>query len=366
MTILAPDERFVHRPLSTKEPFDPDPALTRPLGLLVAAAGATLRRGRLAEVRPDSRSVVTGDGETIGYDTLIVAVGARTVPALGPPAITFSGASDAAAVREMVDDVARTALAGRDVALAFVVPPGPGWDLPAYELSLASAHALELAGATPLARVLLVTPERRPLEIMGDVPSDAVAKDLAAARVEFVPDADVRDYDGAELHAAAGRRIHADRVVALPHFTGPGIAGLPRDPQGFVPATWTDSRVPGLERVFVIGDAGGFPVKQGGLACQQAQLAAHAICVALGIESDLEAWEPALRVAMWNGEGHRYMRVDLGGGHSESVGVTSDREELWTPGEKIAGRFLPGLLDGSGRESLIDWAPRPPHDIDAV
>lgn len=360
--LLAPSDRFVYPPLATKEPFRPDPALDRPLSVLASAAGATLRKGRLAAVDPVEHTVRTGDGERIAFDALIVAVGARTSPALGPPALTFSGAPDAADVRAAVDDVAREALSGKNVRLAFVVPPGPGWALPAYELALAAARSLEMSGAAPVARVCLATPEPHPLDIMGEVPSAAVAADLDAARVEFIPEFDVREYDGAGLEALAGRRIQAHRAVALPRVTGPEIPGLPQDHLGFVPVTWDDSRVPGIDRVFAIGDAAGFPVKQGGLACQQAQLAASAICSHLGVRTDIGDWQPALRVALWTGRGHRYMRRELGGGHEESIGVTSDREELWSPATKIAGRFLPGLLDGSGGDGLVDWAPRVPHD----
>lgn len=362
VTLLAPSDRFVYPPLATKEPFQPDPGLTRPLPVLASAAGATLRRGRLASVDPVERTVRTTDGEQIEFDALIVAVGARTDPALGPPAVTFAGPLDAAEVRAAVDDVAREALSGKSVRLAFVVPPGPGWALPAYELALAAARSLELSGATPVARVCIATPEPRPLDIMGEVPSAAVAADLDAARVEFVPEFDARHYDGSSLEALAGRRILAHRAVVLPRVSGPEIPGLPQDYLGFVPATWDDSRVPGTDGVFAVGDAAGFPVKQGGLACQQSDLAASVICSDLGIRTDVGEWQPALRVALWTGHGHRYMRRDLAGGREESIGVTSDREELWASGAKIAGRFLPGLLDGSGAESRADRAPRAPRD----
>ncbi|MGI9539656.1 MAG: FAD-dependent oxidoreductase [Miltoncostaeaceae bacterium] len=362
VTLLAPSDRFIYPPLATREPFQPDPALARPLPVLASSAGANLHKGRLAAVDPVEHTVRTDDGEHLGFDALIVAVGARTGPALSPPALTFSAARDAVDVRTAVDDVAREALSGEVARLAFVVPPGPGWALPAYELALAAARSLEMRGATPVASVCLATPESRPLDIMGEVPSAAVAADLDAARVEFVSEFDARDYDGVGIDGLGGRRIRADRVVALPRVTGPEVPGLPQDYLGFVPATWDDSRVPGIDGVFAIGDASGFPVKQGGLACQQAHLAASSICGDLGIRTDLGDWAPALRVALWTGTGHRYMRRELGGGHEESIGVTSDREELWSPAAKIAGRFLPGLLDGSGRESFVDWSPRVPRD----
>src|SRR3954451_13318314 len=51
-----------------------------------AAKGITVRTGTRAEgIDLAAREVVTGDGERLGYDRLVVATGGRPPPPAGPP-----------------------------------------------------------------------------------------------------------------------------------------------------------------------------------------------------------------------------------------------------------------------------------------
>ena len=69
-----------------------------------------------------------------------------------------------------------------------------------------------------------------------------------------------------------GEEVRADVVISLPVMTGPALAGLPMDDDGFIPVD-EHSRVTGAEDVYAAGDGTNFPLKQGGLATQQAELA---------------------------------------------------------------------------------------------
>jgi sulfide:quinone oxidoreductase len=357
VTVLSPAERFVYPPLAVMEPFAPAPALTRPLGILVAAAGAELRRGALAEVAPERRLAITEAGEEIPFDHLVVAVGARPRPALAPPVVTFAGARDVGVCRAALDRIRHHALAGEEAGLAFVVPPGPGWPLPAYELAFAAKRDLDLAGASPVAGVSVVTAEERPLDIFGDRPSAAVRSDLASAGIDLRAGAPVRRFADGALRVVFGSTVHADEVIALPRVSGPELPGLPRDGRGFIPAR-PDGRVAHAEGVWAIGDATAFPIKQGGIACQQADAAAAALAAELGAEVRPIAFEPVLRAALWLGDGYRYMRRSAVGGRDESLGVTSTTDRLWSPADKIVGRFLSALLDARPiREELFDRSP---------
>ena len=64
---------------------------------------------------------------------------------------------------------------------------------------------------------------------------------------------------------------------------GPWIGGLPHDGQGFL-ATDAHGAVLGIEAVWAAGDGTAFPLKQGGLAAQQAGAAASAIARSLGAD----------------------------------------------------------------------------------
>ena len=293
---------------------------------------------------PEEGLALTDAGVALGYDRLVVAVGARARPFMDG-AVTFGGPADVPAVRRMLLRVVQGGRRGLRTRLAFVVPPGAVWPLPAYELAFRTDRLLRRRGVRAGVSLTLVTAEDAPLGVFGTVTSEAVADDLVRAGIALRAGAIVRDWSWGRLELSAGGHVAVDRLVALPLQRGPAIPGLPCDPQGFIRAG-VDGRVAGRPDVFVVGDAGSFAVKQGGIACQQADAVARLIAHELGAPVALIPFEPVLRGWLWDGDGGRFMRADLAGGRSESAGVTSRRAPLWSPAEKVACDFLGAALRG--------------------
>ena len=77
-----------------------------------------------------------------------------------------------------------------------------------------------------------------------------------------------------------GYVLAADKLVALPRLTGPEIAGLPHTRDGFLP-TDARGRVDGVDDVYAAGDCTNYPIKQGGLAAQQADLVVEGLVARL-------------------------------------------------------------------------------------
>ncbi len=143
-----------------------------------------------------------------------------------------------------------------------------------------------------------------------------------------------------------GRRIEVDRVVTLTMPLGPSIPGLPDDGAGFVPVD-EFGRAAGLEDVYAAGDVTSGPLKQGGLAAQQADAAAEAIAAAHGVDIDPQPYRPVLRGMLMTGGKDRWLRGPVGRTQAESKAAL---DALWWPPTKIASRRLaPYLL---GRESV--------------
>ena len=95
----------------------------------------------------------------------------------------------------------------------------------------------------------------------------------------------------------------------------------------------------GHDDVFAAGDVADFPVKQGGLAAQQADAAAEAIAAAAGADVDPRPFTPVLRGLLLTGLTPRFMRSELGKHQTEI-----DTEPLWWPPAKIVGRYLAPFL----------------------
>jgi sulfide:quinone oxidoreductase len=329
-TLLTPGPDYVARPLSVRTPFE-GPAAPR---MAVERVGVPLHRGALARVDADRHEAHTSDGSVLVYDRLVVAVGARAQQSL-PGALHFHGPRSAGLVEGTLRDAPREP--GRPVAL--VVAPGVSWALPLYELALAAAAADR--------EICLITDERRPLERFGPHPSDAVARLLDRAGVEVRTARAARGvFDGALLLEPGGL-LPVAATIARPALSGPGIEGLPADEDGFVPVD-AAGRVRGVDDVLAAGDATDGPVKQGGLAAQQAD------AVAATIASTDPPGEPVLRAMLMTADQPLYLRTPLA---RPEAGVASSTP-LWQPEGKVAARHLTGFLAGEPDRLLEDLAAR--------
>lgn len=342
LTVLAPGPDLVYRPLAVGEPFG-RPLLRRyALDAICADLGATLVHDTLARVDGRERAVITGAGRLLTYDALVVATGAKAEPAL-PRAFTVFADGDPDGFQWIVREVEE----GRTRSIAFVVPPGNGWALPLYELALMTAHRAWSVGVGDVA-LTLVTPEDAPLAIFQGAGSDAVGRLLGVADVRIETSAYARDYDGRVVKLAPGdRQLAADRVVALPRLAGPRIEGLPNDAEGFVRVD-DHGNVAEMDGVYAIGDVTTFPIKQGGLAAQQADVVAGTIARADGARPKASA-RPHLRAILFTGGDPLYLTATITGG--ESVASTASRDCPWWPPHKIAARHLaPFLADRPERD----------------
>jgi sulfide:quinone oxidoreductase len=333
LALLAPDTRFEYSPLSVAEPFGLGRAHRFELAELLRGRDVEMVAGALEAVDPERREARTVAGRALGYDALLVAVGARRRPAL-PGALTFEGPRSTDDVRRLLRD----AEGGRIRRLAVAVPRNAGWALPAYEMALmAAAHFQERGLAI---EVTLATPEPRPLEPLGPSARGAVEEMLRLRHVAFRSAVPVAAEPG-RLLLEAGEPLAADAVIALPRLDPPRISGLPRDERGFVPVD-RHGRVAGLTGVYAAGDMTSFPLKQGGLAAQQADAAAEAILADLGQGSNPEPFQPVLRGLLLAGRAPRYMRAETVRGRGEPSSF--DRGSIrWAPA-KVAGRRLGPLL----------------------
>jgi sulfide:quinone oxidoreductase len=329
--VVAPDRDFVYRALSVAAPFHAAEARTFPLRQLVEAAGAELVQQRATAVNPNRHELET-DGRPLPYDYLLLALGGIPTAAV-EGALTFRGPADVKALESIVD----SALEGRVHKIVFAVPGGAAWPLPAYELALLTANELSDRG-TRRVRVEVVTPEPTPLAVFGAAASAAVSELLKARDVGLTAEATpVRFADGV-LQVAPSNAIGADAVVALPRLEGPRLAGIDHDGDGFV-ATDEFGRLPALADVYAAGDMTQFPLKQGGIATQQADVVAADIASRLGAQIEVAPFRPVLRGLLLTGMVARYLRAE-----PRSGGSVSDTAPLWWPPAKIAGRYLAPFL----------------------
>jgi sulfide:quinone oxidoreductase len=332
LTLLAPDDVFTYRPLAVVEPFGLGQVARFSLRALAAGCGARYEQGALVLAAPDDHSIYTSRGRTLEYDALVVALGARPQEGI-PGAVTFGGPADTRAIEMLLEDLER----GLVQSIVFAIPEGIGWTLPLYELALLSAGRIAARGTQ--AELTLVTPEDAPLDVFGAQVSATVKSALEKRGVTVRSDTRAVSYADGRLTVDGGDPIAADWVVTLPRLSGRIIEGIPHDPNGFV-HTDDFGRVNGLTDVYAVGDLTAFPIKQGGIAAQQADAAAETIAAEAGADVLPKPFQPVLRGLLLTGGRPTFLRSEIDGNDEATV----HDEALWWPAGKIAARYLAPYL----------------------
>jgi sulfide:quinone oxidoreductase len=351
ITLLSPEREFLYRPVTVAEAFERGEARTYALAEILAnRGGGRLVWDSLASVEPDEHVAVTGQGERIRFDILVVAAGALARDPL-PGALTFRGRGDVDALRAVLGDL----VDGSARSVALTLPSERMWALPIYELALMTAGHLRERGAK--ATVRLVTPEEEPLELFGPAAARAIEPMLKARGIRLRTSSRPALVRDRVMVLAGGGEVYVDRVITLPQLEGPGLPGLPHDKHGFIPVD-SHGRVSGVDDVYAAGDVTTFPLKQGGLAAQQADAVAEMIAAELGVPLTPKPFHPVLRGLLMTGGAPLYLRAEpqrLPRQATVAIEATPRRrsareassaagQPLWWPPAKIAGRYLGPFL----------------------
>ena len=330
--LLAPENDFVYRPLAVTAPFHRDEVRRFPLRSIAEGAGASLRQGAVSSVDAEAHVVHTSDGEEVPFDVLLLACGSHPVDAV-PGALTFRGPEDDDALSALLADARR----GVGTRIAFVLPAGASWPLPLYELALLTQGHLSESDVERF-EVTLITPEDSPLHLFGPRASNAIAELLGTRGISVRTSTHAVAFERGRLRLLPHETLEVDRVVALPRLDGVRLPGIPQDDNGFV-ATDDFGRVGGLDDVYAVGDITRFPLKQGGIAAQQADAAASAIAARAGASVTPTPFRPIIRGLLLTGGVDRYLRAEASGRSS-----IIDATPLWWPPAKIVGRYLAPFL----------------------
>jgi sulfide:quinone oxidoreductase len=235
-----------------------------------------------------------------------------------PGALTFRGPRDVSRVMEALEAL-------RPLPHPSIVvngPPGSMWTLPLYELALLAGDWAQREGID--ATVEIATAESEPLEAFGPDGSRTVS--------------DLLEQRNIAVWTSAEPRVTGDLVIALPRLEGPAVSGLPSDEEGFIPVD-AYCRVHGVHDIFAVGDGAWHPVKQGGLATQQADVAATVIAADVGLPVDPQPYQPVLRAMLLTGEAPLYFRHPaVEDAHAPYA--DDSRVAPWWPAHKIVGVHL--------------------------
>jgi sulfide:quinone oxidoreductase len=289
LTLVAPDDEFVYRPVAVGKPFAGG---RNPKVLLSRAARdgrATFVAATIESVDPERKIATSSEGDRLEYDALVVAVGAEAMPAVAN-VVTWDDRSESEVLGGLLRDIEQ----GSTRLVAVLIPPGPGWALRGYELALLVKR--EADGMRVEIEMTIVTPEPPSLAKLGERAVELVSNELKRAGVAVASAAYVdvvRDQKVAVVLLPSRNRLEVDRVLALPILRGRPIPGIPADRDGFVEID-DHCRVRGLEDTWAAGDCTALAVKSGRFAAEQADVAAEDVAAAAGAAIEVRRFDPVL------------------------------------------------------------------------
>ncbi len=306
------------------------PAEGRParfdLGAIASEHGLDFRSDAIVAVDDVAREARTITGTRMRYDALVIAFGARPRGAI-PGVTTCWGAGDAGALEGLLDE-----LRIRSVSrVAFAIPRAIRWTLPTYELALTTVRRARREDLTDF-ELTVATYENRAVELLGAAAESAIVTRLEETGIKLVTGREPVAFAEGKLVLQPDGAIEADRVLAMPVVEGPRIGGLPRDPDGFLPVD-AFGRVQGATRIWAAGEVTSFPVRQAGIAAQQARVVAASIAAEAGVEVASEPFRPVVR-------GMLRSRTATSTGESGNGSGPSGSALLWWPPEQLAGEHL--------------------------
>jgi sulfide:quinone oxidoreductase len=316
LTLVAPQDEFVYRPLAVAEPYAVQRLRRIPLQEAARDADATHVAGTIDAVDAAGKLVHSSGGDPLKYDSLVLAVGATVVP-LVANAMTWDDRADSETLGGLLQDIEH----GYSRRLAVVIPPGPAWPLRGCELALLIARQAQ--GMSAELETTLVMPEPSPLAILESRVRELLSDELARAGVGVASTSRVeveRGHAETVVLQPSGRRIEVDRVLALPGLRGRPIAGIPSNAEGFVEVD-EHCRVRGLDGVWAAGDGTDFALKSGGYAAEQADVSAEDIAATAGAAVDPHPFDPTARDRFAGLPGGSFLKAWLADGDDDPLTI---------------------------------------------
>lgn len=261
----------------TPEQARRDLARLRPKGIAVVI-------GTVTDIRP-ADGTVTVDGATLGYDHLVVALGADYAPDRIPG---FAGTAhhpydldSAVQLREALAAFRGGTIAIGVSSLPYKCPAAP------YEIALLVDQFFKARGFGDKVRISFFTPEGLPLPSAGPAIGAGTLELLHARGIETRFKVKLAEVKAREAIFEDGSSLPFDLLVAVPPHTVPAVvaqAGL-TDPTGWIPVDPSTMRT-AQDNVYAIGDVASvatpsgfvpFLPKAGVFAHRQAEVVANNI-----------------------------------------------------------------------------------------
>src|SRR5215813_359252 len=231
--------------------------------------------GEVARIHPSEGRITFARGDFVGemnYDFLVLALGRRLKTEL----VTgfFENAHHLLCVRE-AQKFGKAVDSFHEGRAVIGYCEGARLPVPVFETAFALSRRLKERGERDRCTITVVSSGTLD-QMFGGVPmSEAVIGPIKSHDIELVCNFSITKVTPNSLIATDGRMLEYDLNMIIPPFGGPGalVGSDIIDDEGYVHVDQTMS-VPGVERLYAVGDCVGFEgPKMGHMAVRQAEVA---------------------------------------------------------------------------------------------
>lgn len=254
--------------------------LVVPLGNFLRRMGVSFHAGEVTGLADAGRSVHTTAGD-VANDALVIATGGRFIkklPGIEHAITPCEGITAAERIRDRLRE-----MQGGTIAIGFAGNPNEPTAVrggPMFEFLFGIDQQLRREGRRERFEIVFFNPSNEPGNRLGPKAVKHLLAEMARRGICTHLGHKLKRFE-ADKVLTEGDEFKADLILFMPGMTGNAwfdATELPRSPGGLLQAD-AYCRVPGFERVYVVGDSGSFPgpdwmPKQAHMADLQAAAAA--------------------------------------------------------------------------------------------
>ncbi|MFN8374757.1 MAG: FAD-dependent oxidoreductase [Anaerolineae bacterium] len=365
ITLISDTDYFLFKPNLIYVPFGLTPeSLKIPLIRPASRKNIALVNARVVDVDPAKQEVLTDKGDRYGYDYLVLATGA-----IGHPE-EIEGLKENAFVLWTPQEMQRLGRALQDLQVSsakipqilFLVPQGSHYVAPLYEMVFMIDTWLRRKGVRRGVNMVWTTHESKYLESFGVRMHELLLPEFAERDIRHYNHLNVIKVEKGRVVYHNGDSYPYDMLITFPpYLAATHFASLPADERGFVPTEPHTRRVRGFDNVYVAGDGGDFPLKQGFAAFTQADAIGEDIASRILGETPRFGFKPFGMVVMEHLNKATFAQVPLqtmGGVRviDESPDYKTGTSALWRLGKMMMGAYLPWRFNaGEPLRSGLAW-----------
>lgn len=374
ITLVSDRDEFLFKPNTIYIPFGKDPQeLTLSLADATSKRDIAFVKARVQDVDPATKTLVSTAGP-IRYDHLMLATGAsmrpEEIPGLKENANTIWTPSEMLRLRESFQRVVQEAGQGRRQRVLFIVPKNNKCAGPLYEMVMMLDTWLRRRDGTLRGQVAIeyATYEKGYIQAFGPRLNDLVEKEFGLRGITGHKAVVLKSVEPGKANFEDGSSLPFDLCVSFPPYVASTrFSKLPSDDRGFVQADFATRQVQGHRDVYVVGDAGDFPVKQAFLALLQADAAAEQLASRiLGTEPRIDFKAVSMCIMeQYDRATFAQVPLRLTGNPDLPVEVDPDQLDLykvgtgriWQVGKKMIGAAIPyAYRHGDPFHAGVSWS----------